>query len=230
MIVIGLGHKKRRGKDTLVEFLKEARGKSVKIKRYAFADALKQEVTQAIQNIVLDIDGGKPYTNAENMFMKMRRKVGKKPLLYVDNISYAVQVLCDWAGVPYEQDAPKDDPLCPYGKQRYLLQWWGSEYRRASDPDYWVRKLEDTLVKERSYVDVGMITDMRFPNEFEMVKKLGGITVRLDRVGYTDVDNHISETALDGAPFDYVVKAGSLVELKANGLSLFDQVVMERLK
>jgi hypothetical protein len=237
MIIIGLGHKKRRGKDTLAQFWMKARGKSVRIKRYAFADALKQEVSEAIVNIMINHNGGKPYTDAENFLVKIQRRIGREQRIvdrYLKNPQCAVELLCDWASVPYDpnppMDPPMDDPLCPYGKQRALLQWWGSEYRRAQDPDYWVRKLEDTLIAERPGVDVAVITDMRFPNEFELVQYLGGIPIRLDRPGYPDDDTHQSETALNNFPFHYVISGSTVTELKTNGLALFDQIVMERLK
>ena len=49
-----------------------------------------------------------------------------------------------------------------------------------------------------------IITDTRFPNELQAVKDRGGLTIRLTR--NSDVrSDHISETALDNAEFDYVI-------------------------
>lgn len=57
-----------------------------------------------------------------------------------------------------------------------------------------------------------IITDMRFPNELEAVKKHNGITIRINR-GLVErtgkmiqEPEHISETALDNAKFDYVIE------------------------
>lgn len=50
-----------------------------------------------------------------------------------------------------------------------------------------------------------VITDTRFPNEAEAVKKAGGITVRVERPGVTAINAHPSETALDNWTFDYVI-------------------------
>ena len=49
-----------------------------------------------------------------------------------------------------------------------------------------------------------IITDLRFPNEMEAVKKKGGITIRVNRPGLTK-SNHLSETSLDSAEFDYEI-------------------------
>jgi len=101
------------------------------------------------------------------------------------------------------------DPLCPYGKQRTLLQWWGTEFRRAQDPDYWVKKTMARISEENP--EVALISDLRFPNEVEGIRAAGGYVVRVDRVGYvSDVPEHVSEKALDGMSemdWDYVIKA-----------------------
>ena len=64
-------------------------------------------------------------------------------------------------------------------------------------------------IKENEKV---IITDMRFPNELEAVKKHNGITIRINR-GLVERTGkmiqgpeHISETALDDAEFDYVIE------------------------
>ena len=69
---------------------------------------------------------------------------------------------------------------------------------------------------------------MRFLNEMEAVKKRGGITIRVNRPcsicggsGYHKMScpvsksgEHLSETSLDKAEFDYVVEnSGSIEEL-----------------
>ena len=63
-----------------------------------------------------------------------------------------------------------------------------------------------------------IITDMRFPNELEAVKKRGGITIRVNRIsdeaGQYEVKQHPSETALDNHKFDYVIdNSGSMSSL-----------------
>ena len=71
-----------------------------------------------------------------------------------------------------------------------------------------------------------IITDLRFPNELEAVKKKGGITIRVNRPcnvcggsGYHKMScsvsksgEHCSETALDKSEFDYIVDNDSDIE------------------
>jgi hypothetical protein len=54
-----------------------------------------------------------------------------------------------------------------------------------------------------------IITDMRFPNEFEAVTERQGTTIRINR--FTPIGTeHLSETALDDANFDYVIDNSNL--------------------
>lgn len=54
-----------------------------------------------------------------------------------------------------------------------------------------------------------IITDTRFPNEAEAIKKAGGIIIRVERPGYKPVNAHPSETGLDNWNFDHKIMNGS---------------------
>lgn len=62
--------------------------------------------------------------------------------------------------------------LGPGEKDRHLLQWIGTEWGRTKDPDIWVKVLERRLNVLRDDFEV-YITDVRFPNEIKMLKRLG---------------------------------------------------------
>lgn len=93
---------------------------------------------------------------------------------------------------------------------RRLLQWWGTDLRRAQDPDYWVAhgmarasELDDYLTSESLIV----FTDVRFENEAAAIKDAGGIVfqvmadegVRAERLGGSLPPAHASEE-IDYAP------------------------------
>lgn len=121
----------------------------------------------------------------------------------------------------------------PYDKTPYvrmLLQRVGVAMREI-DPDVWVnfvmREAETDLANG---ADAMIVTDLRFPNELEAVRNAGGITVRvfvdenvrLARINklYPGTDreklNHVSETALDDALFDFYVESEAYNDMKAN--------------
>jgi hypothetical protein len=59
-----------------------------------------------------------------------------------------------------------------------------------------------------------IITDTRFPNEAEAVKKVDGILIRVERPGVKPINPHPSETGLDNWKFDHVINNdGTLKDL-----------------
>jgi hypothetical protein len=130
---------------------------------------------------------------------------------------------------------------------REMLQYIGTDLLRDKfHSNTWVNALfADYIPKQISYslknrrggqtffglAPNWIITDMRFPNEFQAVKDRDGITIRVNRLPNKDnliykndgtVDfnrnEHISETALDDAEFDYVIDNNSDIN------SLIDKV------
>jgi len=63
-----------------------------------------------------------------------------------------------------------------------------------------------------------IITDTRFPNEIEAIKKRGGITINVVRdhkegyISIADTDKHSSETSLDDYAFDYELDNNSDID------------------
>ena len=102
---------------------------------------------------------------------------------------------------------------------RFLLQFIGTNlFRNQLHPDIWVNSLmaeyksklssnnpvDDLDWEPRFIYPNFIITDTRFENELEAVKKREGITIRVNRPGLTK-SNHLSETSLDSATFDFII-------------------------
>jgi len=58
---------------------------------------------------------------------------------------------------------------------RRLLQWWGTDFRRAENPEHWV-DLTAPLIRLawRQGFSLVCVTDVRFHNEADMIHDLGG--------------------------------------------------------
>lgn len=97
---------------------------------------------------------------------------------------------------------------------RHALQTLGEGARQLFGDDVWLRSAERRIVSSKKKNVV--ITDLRYPNEAEMIRKHGGILVRIDRPSLGPiVDQHHSENALKNYNFDrIVVNDGSLSSLK----------------
>lgn len=109
-------------------------------------------------------------------------------------------------------------------KDSILLQWIGSDYGRAKDENVWVKqtvKKIDKILTEDPFANI-FITDARFPNEVESLKKLGFIVCKVNRSIDNRGDigrdpNHSSEISLDSYnEWDFIIENnGTLEELYA---------------
>jgi hypothetical protein len=127
---------------------------------------------------------------------------------------------------------PKEDPIYGYTK---ILQFYGTDVVRKSSPDYWVHRLNERIGAEGP--DVAVITDIRFPNEAEYVKKNDGYLVEVirknaDGTRYLDPGrdpNHPSETALDDYNWDFTIiaKSGDLDALKNKALGVLANILKD---
>lgn len=79
---------------------------------------------------------------------------------------------------------------------RKLLQVWGTDYRRAQDPQYWVNKVRQQIKDTEGLI---FVDDIRFPDEAKMILNMCGALIRVDRPGGPRINSpwHESETALD---------------------------------
>lgn len=86
---------------------------------------------------------------------------------------------------------------------RTILQWWGTDFRRKyNGDDYWIKKFLDKVT--RSDADVIVVTDVRFPNEADTIRQVGGKLIRVNRI-QDKKDLHPSEIALDNYRFDWTI-------------------------
>jgi hypothetical protein len=86
---------------------------------------------------------------------------------------------------------------------RVLLQWWGTEFRRSQNSDYWVERLAERLDNE----DCVVVSDVRTPDEIEAIHQAGGEVWFVERPGIGSVGtaNHYTEVALEGVLFDRTI-------------------------
>lgn len=95
---------------------------------------------------------------------------------------------------------------------RRFLQWFGTEGMRSFDPDFWIKRMRQSLVGLERVV----ITDCRFPNEIEMVHELGGKVWRIERDGCVD-SGHVSDKPM---AYDIKIYNNGTVEQFIQGIKL----------
>lgn len=98
---------------------------------------------------------------------------------------------------------------------RRFLQRLGVEVREV-DPDFWVRAID-------LFEDEIVITDVRFPNEAQLIAEHGGILIRIVRPGVGPVNSHSSENDLAELAQYTVVNDGSVEDLHRQILEIVNQ-------
>lgn len=132
--------------------------------------------------------------------------VGAEGLAWGDNVRFVrLQTIIDlWGWNGYKETQ--------YGAEiRELLQRLGTECGRQLISDtIWI----DAALGDSHIGYNVVVTDVRFPNEFDAIKERGGYVVRITRDGVGPANAHPSETALDGFDFDFVLdNNGTIAEL-----------------
>lgn len=203
-LVVGIGGKARHGKNTLAEHMAEISGGKV----FSFADALKVEVFNFLQAHRFVKESGEftPHPISDNF----TRFVIPTPF---PEVSFDSKSKVEWIN-SYKPELRK------------LLQIWGTEFRRSQDPNYWVSGTKGEI--EKSSPNFAFLSDMRFQNEASICD----VTIRVVRTGYVESDPtvgaHISETEMDGFPFDFTIEARDVEELKRKGTTIFEHVLRKR--
>jgi hypothetical protein len=212
--IVGLGHKAQQGKDTLAVHLIEKLGPRpegtfgpyfpIDIRRYAFADELKVEVFDWLQS---------------NAFVEAYFSPFLLPEVFI-------------GGFYWNRTYSREEKIAFVDKNkvvlRPLLQKWGTEFRRAQDPDYWVKKTLSLIQEEKPQVAV--ITDMHFLNE----TKICDVQVNVIRAGkdfpttHPIIPIHRSESELDTFPSPYTIVGESVDDLKKKGFDLVEGLLQER--
>jgi hypothetical protein len=103
-------------------------------------------------------------------------------------------------------DKAKQEP-----QVRRLLQDLGISARDLISEDIWVTAALSSVSKDQRVV----ITDVRFENEAAMIKSMGGQLWRVKRSGVGPVNDHVSESEMDGYKVDQIfVNNGTLEDLE----------------
>lgn len=110
----------------------------------------------------------------------------------LDSITHVSDLVSD-----YGWDVAKKNP-----EVRRLLQVLGTDVgRRMFGENFWI----DIALSGIKSEDRVVISDVRFPNEGDAIRKLGGLLWRINRHNHSAVNGHASEHAMDNYMFNYVI-------------------------
>jgi hypothetical protein len=173
MIIVGIGHRARNGKDTVAEYLSKAYGWVV----LHLADALYEECRRSticyressqglrqlfIDGMVFNSHAEEPQDRLRALFEQASSWI--KGRLYYPQ-EQGIEGPTAWKSWLWPGMIQKDGEL---------LQWYGTQFRRAFfGEDYWIRQLHRRLDALPQDVPGVVIPDVRFRNEVAYLRALG---------------------------------------------------------
>lgn len=111
----------------------------------------------------------------------------------------------------------KEEKIAEIGvSPRQMMQTLGTEWGRSCiHPELWIMVAAGAVEQQQKLGRDVVIDDVRFPNEAEMIRRLGGELWLVDRPGVVYEGEHASEGALADVLPDVVVhNSGSLEHLR----------------
>lgn len=211
MMLIGLAGSAGTGKDTVADYLVAQYG----FTKFSFSDALYREVSEAF---------GVPVEELQDREKKERPHQKLTPDDCKDVGFY--KIMLEHGIHPLQAASP-----------RWVLQRWGTEYRRAQDPDYWLKQAAlwvqawlDVTADDGQY-HAGLVnTSVRFPNEQAWINEMDGAVWhvrRPDRGHYASQLDYVSEQELPVGEHDRVIWNTGTVEQLNTAVSLLLQAPFE---
>lgn len=183
-MIIGFAGKAASGKTTAARHLEKLLGAEVRI--LPMASLLRREVEDFLR-----LSGA-----ADRVALLYGDQQDKLTRFEIDEKS-AKQQCPAWDSFIAENRDIQQHPGLTTLNVRRILQWWGTEYRRAQDPDYWTKAWQDALTEAADNPPHILVDDVRFDNEVEVIRKNGGILIRVERPGFDGANDHSSENSLD---------------------------------
>ena len=184
LVVIGLTGPAGAGKDTVADLLCT----HARFCKLSFADTLRAEVCDAF-GVTIDALTRRETKETPSPVFAIER--------CLDNGFVGAMVTSYKAAQPSHTI---EDLLSAPRSPRDIMRWWGTEYRRAENEHYWTRALSSRM-RERH--DGGqarfVVTDVRFENEAETIRRHGGRIWQVKRPGLVLDTSHVSE--VDGSAF-----------------------------
>lgn len=112
-------------------------------------------------------------------------------------------------------EGPEKEAVVPrHGlSPRQMMQLVGTDmFRTIVHRDFWVRHFEDWVAEQEPDAKI-VVTDVRFANEVDAIRRLGGTVVRIVRASSDHgSDAHVSETGVAALRVDREIQNNGTIE------------------
>lgn len=155
---------------------------------------------------------------------------GFEAMAFADPLKGAASIMFD-VPVHYFYDRDLKEEIIPeWGMSpRHMAQRLGTEaVRNTFGPDFWIKRWLQGYRAMPISLDV-VVTDVRFNNEAQAIRDLGGVIVQIKRPGESELDTsamaHASETGIGyfSSHDKIIVNDGTIADLHAKVSVLFGE-------
>jgi hypothetical protein len=192
-VIIGLTGYAGCGKDTIADILRDEFG----FTKASFAGPLKREVAEAFGLTPGDVTFLEDRETKERPLLRMALEECADPGF--------IACLLEGAGLSGSQLLTE---LTARRSYRWVLQRWGTEYRRAQSPTYWIDRAAEVIAG----VERVVFTDTRFPNEAEFIRRAGGTLWHIHRPEVSVVEEHVSNQQLAEGDGDTILTNNGTID------------------
>jgi dephospho-CoA kinase len=168
---------------------------------------------------------GRAGTGKDTVAGYLQRQYHYHLFRFADPLKQALQTMFGIAPEVWEDRAAKEAALPWLGvSPRYLAQTLGTDWgRRMIADDLWIRVMERRIERHRDHRII--IPDVRFDNEAALIKRHGGVVVKLFRDSAPDVLLHASEAGVsDLLCDDFIANNGTIDGLYKTAVEVLEQL------
>jgi hypothetical protein len=227
MLILGVSGRKQSGKSTTGNFIYSMYLSHLNISEKVYINDLGQIMVSDLlgdTNYAGVFDPTAMYSTNDYLITKVFDKLNSVIKIYNFADILKQDICINILGLSHEQcygsDEDKNKPTNLFinnkpASAREILQYIGTDIFRQLKPDVWVLATIQKIQKEKPQIAV--ITDCRFPNEVDIIKKNNGKVLRLSR--NLHCSEHISETILDANNyswdnFDFIIDNANMSMLE----------------
>jgi len=162
---------------------------------------------------------GLPGSGKDHFANQLIEGGGWSRIAFAGPLKRGLSAMFDIPMADIENPVIKNEPNYKFGKSiRYMAQTLGTEWaRNLIAENVWLQIAKESIEHQMGHGQNVVITDLRFPNEVDMIKKMGGKIVKVIRsdnvhAGSSAVNGvlgHISDVAIADRDCDYIIQNDS---------------------
>lgn len=161
----------------------------------------------------------------EESLISANRSVDVVRCGFADQVKRMAYELYGWAGLRqqeyYEENPEKRFEFLPSLGKTPVEIWIGFANRiREFNPDSWADYVLKNVV-----CDFLIITDLRFQNELDKIKKVGGIIIKVNRTDVKHIKSESDDALKDFTGWDHVLEDMTLAEVKQFTRDLAEKLI-----